>query len=64
VQPLVPPAAYVPAEALGVSGILAVLTAGLFLGRYGWGAITSAGRLQGQGLWDVLVFILEGCRSS
>jgi CPA1 family monovalent cation:H+ antiporter len=39
---------------------LAVLTAGLFLGRYGWGAITSAGRLQGQGLWDVLVFILEG----
>jgi NhaP-type Na+/H+ or K+/H+ antiporter len=37
-----------------------VLTVGLFLGRYGWGAVTSAGRLQGQGLWDVLVFILEG----
>jgi CPA1 family monovalent cation:H+ antiporter len=60
VQLLIPFAAYVPAEALDFSGILAVLTAGLFLGRYGWGAITSAGRLQGQGLWDVLVFILEG----
>jgi monovalent cation/hydrogen antiporter len=60
VQLLVPFAAYVPAELVGVSGILAVLTAGLFLGRYGWGAVTSAGRLQAQGLWDVLVFILEG----
>jgi monovalent cation/hydrogen antiporter len=60
VQLLLPFAAYVPAEAVGASGILAVLTAGLYLGRYGWGAVTSAGRLQGQGLWDVLVFILEG----
>jgi len=60
VQLLIPFAAYVPAEAVGASGILAVLTVGLFLGRYGWGAVTSAGRLQGQGLWDVLVFILEG----
>jgi Na+/H+ antiporter len=60
VQLLIPFAAYVPAEAVGASGILAVLTVGLFLGRYGWGAVTSAGRLQAQGLWDVLVFILEG----
>jgi Na+/H+ antiporter len=60
VQLLIPFAAYIPAELVGASGILAVLTTGLFLGRYGTGAITSAGRLQGQGLWDVLVFILEG----
>jgi monovalent cation/hydrogen antiporter len=60
VQLLIPFAAYVPAEAVGASGILAVLTAGLYLGRYGSSAVTSAGRLQGQGLWDVLVFILEG----
>jgi CPA1 family monovalent cation:H+ antiporter len=60
VQLLIPFAAYVPAEAVGASGILAVLTAGLFLGRYGSSAVTSAGRLQGQGLWDVLVFVLEG----
>ncbi len=60
VQLLIPFAAYASAERVGASGILAVLTAGLFLGRYGAGAVTSAGRLQGQGLWDVLVFILEG----
>jgi CPA1 family monovalent cation:H+ antiporter len=60
VQLLIPFAAYVPAELVGASGILAVLTTGLFLGRYGSGAVTSAGRLQAQGLWDVLVFILEG----
>jgi Na+/H+ antiporter len=57
---LVPFAAYVPAERLGASGILATLTTGLFMARYGRGVLTSAGRLQGQGLWDILVFILEG----
>ena len=60
VQLLVPFAAYVPAERVGASGILATLTTGLFVARYGPGAVTSAGRLQGQGLWDILVFILEG----
>ncbi|HZD69076.1 MAG TPA: Na+/H+ antiporter [Actinomycetes bacterium] len=57
---LVPFAAYVPAERLGASGILATLTTGLFMSRFGRGALTSAGRVQGQGLWDILVFILEG----
>ncbi len=60
VQLLVPFAAYVPAERVGASGILATLTTGLFIARFGPGAVTSAGRLQGQGLWDILVFILEG----
>src|SRR6266700_48430 len=60
VQLLVPFAAYVPADRVGASGILATLTAGLYLARYGPGVVTSAGRLQGQGLWDILVFILEG----
>ena len=60
VQLLVPFAAYVPAERLGASGILATLTTGLFIARYGPSVVTSAGRLQGQGLWDILVFILEG----
>jgi CPA1 family monovalent cation:H+ antiporter len=60
VQLLVPFAAYVPAERIGASGILATLTTGLYLARHGPGVVTSAGRLQGQGLWDILVFILEG----
>src|SRR6266487_2345899 len=47
-------------DRVGASGILATLTAGLYLARYGPGVVTSAGRLQGQGLWDILVFILEG----
>jgi monovalent cation/hydrogen antiporter len=60
VQLLVPFASYVPAERIGASGILATLTTGLYLARHGPGVVTSAGRLQGQGLWDILVFILEG----
>ncbi len=60
VQLLIPFAAYVPADHLGASGVLAVLVAGLYLGRYGPKVITSAARVQGRGLWDILVFILEG----
>jgi monovalent cation/hydrogen antiporter len=60
VQLLVPFAAYVPAERIGASSILATLTTGLYLARRGPGVVTSAGRLQGQGLWDILVFVLEG----
>jgi len=60
VQLLIPFAAYVPADHLGASGVLAVLVAGLYLGRYGPSVITSAARVQGRGLWDILVFILEG----
>lgn len=60
VQLLIPFAAYVAAEHLGASGVLAVLVAGLYLGRYGPSVITSAARVQGRGLWDILVFILEG----
>jgi len=60
VQLLIPFAAYVPADHLGASGVLAVLVAGLYLGRSGPNVITSAARVQGRGLWDILVFILEG----
>ena len=52
-------AAYVPAEELGVSGVLAAVTAGIYVG---WRApeIASANtRLVGFGLWEVLVFFLN-----
>lgn len=52
-------AAYLPAEALGASGVLAAVTAGVFVG---WQAprISSASmRLQGYAVWETLVFLLN-----
>ena len=57
---LTPFAAYMPAEALGVSGVLAVVTAGLYIG---WRApeITNARmRLQAYPFWEMIVFLLNG----
>jgi CPA1 family monovalent cation:H+ antiporter len=52
-------AAYLPAEALHVSGVLAAVTAGVYVG---WKAprISSASmRLQGYAVWETLVFLLN-----
>src|SRR6266508_3130230 len=52
-------AAYLPAELLGVSGVLAALTAGLYVG---WRApvLASPGtRLLGFSFWEVLVYLLN-----
>src|SRR6266480_7560872 len=53
-------AAYLPAEHLGVSGILAVVATGLYLGRVGPRIIAADTRVQSTGVWDVVVFVLEG----
>lgn len=53
-------AAYLPAEHLGVSGILAVVTTGLYLGREGPRFVAADTRVQSSGMWDVVVFVLEG----
>jgi CPA1 family monovalent cation:H+ antiporter len=53
-------AAYLPAEHLGVSGILAVVTTGLYLGRVGPRVVAADTRVQNAGMWDVVVFVLEG----
>ncbi|PYO41927.1 MAG: Na+/H+ antiporter [Gemmatimonadetes bacterium] len=53
-------AAYIPAERLGVSGILAVVATGLYLGRVGPRIVAPDTRVQNAGMWDVVVFILEG----
>ena len=52
-------AAYLPAQALGVSGVLAVVTTGIYLGRLGPRIISSQTRLQGGQLWAVVVFLLN-----
>src|SRR5437867_932321 len=53
-------AAYLPAEHLGVSGILAVVAMGIYLGRVGPRFVAADTRVQNAGMWDVVVFVLEG----
>jgi CPA1 family monovalent cation:H+ antiporter len=59
VKLLLPYAAWLAAERLHASGVLAVLACGLLMTRQ-WGSISSAARLQARQLWDWLVFVLEG----
>jgi monovalent cation/hydrogen antiporter len=52
--------AFIPANALGCSGVLAVVTMGLYFGRRGARVLTAPTRLQGTAMWEMLTFILEG----
>ena len=52
-------AAYIPAERIGASGILAAVTVGIFMGFRAPGIVSPATRLQGSMLWEVLVFLLN-----
>ena len=55
---LAPFLAYVGAERLGGSGVLAVLALGLFLRTYGHGATTSQGWLLGRAVWSYADFLI------
>lgn len=57
---LTPYAAYLIAERLGVSSVLAVVTAGLYLGRRLPELLTFNTRLQSGPVWDILEFLLNG----
>ena len=57
---LMPFAAYLPAEALHVSGVLAVVAMGLYLGRQGSRYLSAPTRLQGTALWSMVDFLLNG----
>jgi Na+/H+ antiporter len=52
-------AAYVPAEALGLSGVLAAVTAGLYIGRISPEISSARMRIRGFSAWEVLVFLLN-----
>jgi Na+/H+ antiporter len=52
-------AAYVPAEHVGASGVLAAVTVGVYMGYRSSGIVSPATRLQGSMLWEVLVFLLN-----
>jgi Na+/H+ antiporter len=57
---LTPYAAYLLADALQMSGVLAVLSAGLYLSRQSSRFFSSNTRLQANAVWNVLVFLLNG----
>ncbi|MEP6469946.1 MAG: Na+/H+ antiporter [Chloroflexota bacterium] len=57
---LAPVAAWLPAEGLHVSGVLSVVTAGIVLGRAAPRVMSSDTRVLGSGVWQMLVFTLNG----
>jgi monovalent cation/hydrogen antiporter len=57
---LTPFAAYLCAEQLNVSGVLAVVTAGLYLGRRMPELVTFKTRLQAGPVWEMVEFLLNG----
>jgi CPA1 family monovalent cation:H+ antiporter len=56
---LTPYFAYLPAQALGVSAVLAAVTAGIWLGWRSPRLISAATRIQAFAVWEVLVFLLN-----
>jgi CPA1 family monovalent cation:H+ antiporter len=52
--------AYWPPEHLGGSGVLATVTAGLYISWNGLRLISAATRLQGIFFWDFLIYLIEG----
>jgi monovalent cation/hydrogen antiporter len=52
-------AAYLPAEELGVSGVLAAVTAGIYLGWLAPRIATAQMRMQGFAVWELIVFLLN-----
>lgn len=56
---LTPYAAYVPAEALGVSGVLAVVSCGIFLTRRSQVILSARTRLQTTAVWETVIYILN-----
>ena len=56
---LLPFAAYFPAQKLGLSGVLAVVTAGVYVNRLNPRVMTAAARTQIVGFWETLVFLVN-----
>jgi Na+/H+ antiporter len=51
--------AYLPANGLGLSGVLAAVTAGIYLGWRSPEIASPAARLQGFAVWELLMFLLN-----
>jgi Na+/H+ antiporter len=57
---LTPFLAYWPPEHLGGSGVLATVTAGLYISWNGLRLISAATRLQGIFFWEFFIYVIEG----
>jgi Na+/H+ antiporter len=57
---LVPYASYFTAEAIHASGVLAVVTCGLFLSRKSVHFFSPGVRMQANAVWEALTFVLNG----
>ena len=56
---LAPFLAYLPAHALGLSGVLAVVTLGLYVSRYAPSVLTPEARLRSNGFWETAAFLMN-----
>jgi len=56
---ITPFGAYLSAEALGVSGVLATVVAGLIAGRRAARVLSPDGRVLGTGVWAVIAFLID-----
>ena len=52
-------AAFIPADELGLSGVLAAVTAGIYLGWRAPELVSPQTRLQSTAVWEILVFLLN-----
>jgi monovalent cation/hydrogen antiporter len=52
-------AAYLPAEELGLSGVIAAVTVGLYMGWHTPQLTTPVMRLQGVAIWEIMTFLLN-----
>jgi CPA1 family monovalent cation:H+ antiporter len=52
-------AAYLPAEQLGLSGVLAAVTVGIYLGWRAPALISPSTRIQAYSVWEILIFLLN-----
>src|SRR5207247_7909326 len=50
---------YIPADLIGVSGVLAVVTAGVYVGWHTPELTTAETRMQGDAVWEILTFLLN-----
>src|SRR5205814_599498 len=57
---LTPYAAFLPAEQLGASGVIATVVAGLYLGRRSSHMMGADMRLSGRAVWETITFLLNG----
>src|ERR1700733_6049081 len=56
---ITPFVAYIPAQQLNVSGVLATVVAGVYLGTRTEGMLQPASRVSGRMFWRTLIFLLE-----